>query len=303
MSSTRSFHHSFRSNNSQNIKVDDDDQRSQNNKYKHRSADNYLFPSTYYNDHNNDLSRNSSKRVNPPKSSMDYCYYYSSSSSPPPPTFFGKIPSTRHSSNNNNNNNNNPIMFSNSSGMLKPPPIEKKLECTLEELCYGCQKKLKITRDVINDLGRIVEEEELLTIKVKPGWKKGTKITFEGMGNEKAGSYPADIIFIIAEKRHQLFRREGDDLEFAIRIPLVKALTGCKISIPLLGGEKMRLTVDDVIHPGFVKIVPNQGMTVAKDRGIRRRRGDLRVVFLVDFPSHLSDHQRLDVLTILQDEG
>uniref|UniRef100_A0A803NGD9 Protein kinase domain-containing protein n=1 Tax=Cannabis sativa TaxID=3483 RepID=A0A803NGD9_CANSA len=99
------------------------------------------------------------------------------------------------------------------------------------------------------------------------------------MGNEKPGSFPADIIFIIAEKRHQLFKREEDDLEFAIRIPLVKALTGCKISIPLLGGEKMKLSVvDDVIYPGFVKIVPNQGMPLAKDQG--KSRGDLRVVFM-----------------------
>lgn len=147
---------------------------------------------------------------------------------------------------------------------------------------------------------KIVQEEELLTIKIKPGWKKGTKITFEGMGNEKPGSYPADIIFVIAEKRHQLFRREGDDLEFAVRIPLVKALTGCKLSIPLLGGEKMSLTIDDIIYPGFEKIVPEQGMPNTKNQG---RRGNLKLTFLVDFPTQLTDEQRLDALTILQDES
>lgn len=146
----------------------------------------------------------------------------------------------------------------------------------------------------------IVQEEEFVTIKVKPGWKKGTKITFEGMGNEKPGSNPADIIFVIAEKRHQLFRREGDDLEFAIRIPLVKALTGCNLSIPLLGGEKMSLRVDDVIYPGFEKIVPDQGMSITNHRG---RRGNLKLTFLVDFPTQLTDEQRLDVLSILQDES
>ncbi|GAU40973.1 hypothetical protein TSUD_300520 [Trifolium subterraneum] len=46
-----------------------------------------------------------------------------------------------------------PIMYSNSSGMLKPPPIEKNIECTLEELCYGCTKKIMITRDVLTDKG------------------------------------------------------------------------------------------------------------------------------------------------------
>jgi hypothetical protein len=40
-------------------------------------------------------------------------------------------------------------MFSNSMGKMKPPAIERPLECTLEELCYGCMKKIEITRDVI----------------------------------------------------------------------------------------------------------------------------------------------------------
>lgn len=45
------------------------------------------------------------------------------------------------------------IMFSNSSGMLKPPAIERQLECTLEELCFGCNKKMKVTRVVVKDTG------------------------------------------------------------------------------------------------------------------------------------------------------
>lgn len=43
------------------------------------------------------------------------------------------------------------IMYSNSAGVIKPPVVEKKLACTLEELCFGCIKKVKITRDVVTD--------------------------------------------------------------------------------------------------------------------------------------------------------
>ncbi|KAK4859734.1 hypothetical protein QYF36_010735 [Acer negundo] len=192
-----------------------------------------------------------------------------------------------------------PIMFSNSTGMVKPPPIEKKLECTLEELCFGCTKKIKITRDVITDSREIIQEAELLTIKVKPGWKKGTKITFEGMGNEVPGAYPADIAFVIAEKRHPMFRREGDDLELAIEIPLVKALTGCDISVPLLGGERISLTTDNIIHPGEERIMPGQGMPTK----LQGKRGDLKLLFLVQFPKELTDEQRSDVLSILEDSA
>ncbi|XP_058786946.1 uncharacterized protein LOC131661423 [Vicia villosa] len=190
-----------------------------------------------------------------------------------------------------------PIMYSNSSGMLKQPPIEKNLECTLEELCYGCTKKIMITRDVFADTGGVVQEEELLTINVEPGWKKGTKITFEGKGNIRPNAYQEDIVFYISEKGHQFFRREGDDLELCLEIPLIKALTGCTLSVPLLGGEHMNLTVDDVIYPGYQKIVSDQGMSISGESG---KRGDLRIRFLVEFPTHLTDNQRSDVFGILQ---
>jgi DnaJ family protein B protein 13 len=144
----------------------------------------------------------------------------------------------------------------------------------------------------------IIQEEETVKIKVKPGWKKGTKVTFEGKGDEKPGYLPADIIFSIDEKRHPLFTREGDDLEIGIEIPLLKALTGCSVPVPLLGGEKMTLSFDDIIYPGFQKVIRGQGMPNSKERG---RRGDLRIKFLVEFPSQLTDEQRAQAVRILQD--
>lgn len=41
------------------------------------------------------------------------------------------------------------IMYSNSTGVIKPPVVEQRIVCTLEELCFGCIKKVKITRDVV----------------------------------------------------------------------------------------------------------------------------------------------------------
>lgn len=45
------------------------------------------------------------------------------------------------------------IMYSNSNGLIKPPTMEKQLECTLEELCFGCIKKIKVTRDAVTNDG------------------------------------------------------------------------------------------------------------------------------------------------------
>lgn len=46
-----------------------------------------------------------------------------------------------------------PIVFSQSTPPKKPPAVEKKLECTLEELCHGGVKNIKIKRDIITDEG------------------------------------------------------------------------------------------------------------------------------------------------------
>lgn len=145
---------------------------------------------------------------------------------------------------------------------------------------------------------------------MQPGWKKGTRITFEGKGDERPGMLPADVIFTIEEKIHPVFKREGDDLELGVEIPLVQALTGCTITVPLLGDESMTLELDDIIYPGYEMTVPGQGMPKPKDlegqgmpkpKDFEGQRGDLLLKFLVEFPTDLSDEQRAEAARILQD--
>ena len=125
-------------------------------------------------------------------------------------------------------------------------------------------------------------------------------VKFEGKGSERPGTLPADIIFLIEEKRHPIFKREGDNLEIGVEIPLMRALTGCRISVPLLGGERMSLFIDDIIYHGYEKTIPGQGMVIAKQEG---RRGDLTIKFLVSFPTELTHQQRTDVYNILKDSS
>ena len=67
------------------------------------------------------------------------------------------------------------------------PPIEHNLPCSLEELYKGSTRKMKISRTVHNAAGRPERISEILSIDIKPGWKKGTRITFP----EKGMSLPA----------------------------------------------------------------------------------------------------------------
>lgn len=185
---------------------------------------------------------------------------------------------------------------SNSGGLRKAPPIENKLSSSLEELYNGAARKMRISRIILGAGGRTSTVEEVLTIDIKPGWKKGTKITFPKKGNEQLGIIPADLVFVIDEKPHELFKRDGNDLVVAQKIALADAIGGWTISIPLLNGKTLAMPCTEVIYPGFEKTIPNEGMPIAKEPG---KKGNLRIKFDVKFPTRLSSEQRTSIKSIL----
>ncbi|VAH82471.1 unnamed protein product [Triticum turgidum subsp. durum] len=153
---------------------------------------------------------------------------------------------------------------------------------------------------MINAFDRsIVKKEVTQAIMVKPGWRKGHKVTLDGMGDERPGCLPADAVFTVAEKKHSTFKRVGDDLVLKAKVPLVNALTGWSFSFRLLSGKKVSCSFDDeVVCPGYEKVIKGEGMPIAEQRGAR---GDLRVKLEIVFPEQLTDEQRAGLAEILKD--
>ncbi|XP_030534188.2 dnaJ homolog subfamily B member 4 [Rhodamnia argentea] len=171
----------------------------------------------------------------------------------------------------------------------KPPPIESKLPCSLKELYSGSTRKMKISRTVMDANGRQTVETEILTIEVKPGWKKGTKITFPDKGNEQPNQLPADLVFVIDEKAHDFYKRDGNDLIVNHRVTLAEAIGGTTVSLTMLDGRDLSIPVADIVSPGYELIVAREGMPIVKEPG---NRGDLRIKFEVKFPTKLTEEQR-----------
>ena len=68
---------------------------------------------------------------------------------------------------------------------------EFDLVLTLEELYAGTMKKIKISRKVLNNDGMTTSAlEKILTIKVAPGWRQGTKIIFAKEGDQGPNKIP-----------------------------------------------------------------------------------------------------------------
>jgi len=175
------------------------------------------------------------------------------------------------------------------------PPIEHDLNVTLEEVLKGCTKKMKINRRVIGPGGER-KEDKVLTVNVKPGWKAGTKITFPREGDQNPSTIPSDIVFIIKDKPHKTFTRDGADVSYHAKISLKDALCGCSLSIPTLEGETINLRINDVVGPTVTRRISGRGLPYPKDP---TKRGDLIVHFDISFPVTISDSNKRKLSEIL----
>ncbi|SCZ95029.1 BZ3500_MvSof-1268-A1-R1_Chr11-3g03555 [Microbotryum saponariae] len=192
----------------------------------------------------------------------------------------------------------------------KPQEVVKQLPVSLEDLYKGATKKLKVTkkRRAGGEEANTLETDGVIAsllpaVAVKPGWKAGTKVRFAKAGHETATS-AQDLVFVIEEKPHPTFKREGDDLIYELKVPLVDALTGPSSpdaktsSITTLDGRTIKV---DVPYPsptsggkplssGQVIKVPGEGMPISR-KNAPKKKGDLLVKVQVEFPARLSASQ------------
>ncbi|KAL8102194.1 uncharacterized protein LOC141676753 [Apium graveolens] len=191
---------------------------------------------------------------------------------------------------------NNANEGSGSTPLRKGAAIERTLPCSLEDLYKGATKKMKISRDVIDPTGRTGTTEEILTIDIKPGWKKGTKITFPQKGNEQRGVIPSDLVFIIDEKPHSIFKRDGNDLIATQKISLAEALTGYTAQLSTLDARSLTIPISSIISPTYEEVVKGEGMPIPKEP---TKKGNLRIKFNIKFPARLTAEQKTGIKRLL----
>lgn len=91
---------------------------------------------------------------------------------------------------------------------------------------------MKISRRVLKPDGTPKKEDKLVNIAIKPGWKSGTRVTFQKEGDQTHGKIPADIVFVIRDKPHPLYKREGSDIRFTARLTLKQVRHGSTLFFP-----------------------------------------------------------------------
>lgn len=173
-------------------------------------------------------------------------------------------------------------------------PINFDMELSLEELYYGMSKKIKVTRKKQIHSNKIIDETEVINVNIKPGWKSGTKITYNGKGHQFINKMPQDIVITIREKPHIYFTREGDDIIHKLVLSIKEALVGFKFKMKNIDGENIDFYTTNVSYVNKRYVIPNKGMPT-KNGG----RGDFILECKINFPEKLSENQRQLIKDIL----
>nr|UTS59887.1 heat shock protein 20 [Monochamus alternatus] len=143
-----------------------------------------------------------------------------------------------------------------------------------KDRCKQCQGK------------KVVRDRKILEVHVDKGMTDGQKIIFNGEGDQEPDLEPGDIIIVLDEKEHSMFKRSGNDLILRLEIQLIEALCGFQKVIRTLDDRDLVITTlpGEVIKHGDVKCILNEGMPQYKNPF---EKGRMIVQFWVQFPKTL----------------
>merc|ERR1712137_186125 len=131
--------------------------------------------------------------------------------------------------------------------------------------------------------GKTVKERKTLEVYINKGMKHKERIVFRGEADEAPETIPGDVVVVLQEKKHEVFRREGSMLFFQKTITLVEALLGFEFRVTHLDERVLLVKSDpnEVIKPGDVKAIRDEGMPEHKNP---YNRGNMYVEFKIKFP-------------------
>ncbi|MCL2783335.1 MAG: molecular chaperone DnaJ [Propionibacteriaceae bacterium] len=180
------------------------------------------------------------------------------------------------------------------------------------QACPRCQGYGTVITDPCRDCageGR-VRSIRTVTVKIPAGVSTGNRVHLAGQSEVGPGGGPAGDLYVeIAVAPHDVFRREGDNLEMLARLPMTAAALGTQIQIRTLEADgrdtlpedrEVTLSVPAGTQAGTRLVIKGRGVPKLRGTG----RGELGVTLFVQTPTKLDEEQRdlLARLAHLRDE-
>merc|ERR1719379_1727012 len=83
------------------------------------------------------------------------------------------------------------------------------------------------------------QDREVLEVHIQKGSPDNHKVVFREMADEHPDADTGDVVFILKEQEHALFKRRGADLFIEKTISLSEALCGFELEVTHLDGRRL----------------------------------------------------------------
>ena len=163
--------------------------------------------------------------------------------------------------------------------------------------CETCKGKGKVILEhnkceVCNGNG-FVNKEKTIPIPLKNGLANGFKLQLDGKGHHFKNQ-KTDLIVVINEEPHKLFKRKGTDLFVEVTLKLYQALFGFDKVLVHLDGRKLHLHSTGKTNFNSIKKISQEGMVDLRT-GVK---GDLIIKFNIELPT-ITNETLIKELTLL----
>lgn len=165
--------------------------------------------------------------------------------------------------------------------------------------CPHCHGEGKIITDPckVCSAEGVVKAEEVISIRIPAGVEDNMQLSMQGKGNAAPhGGIPGDLLILVEELPHDLFKRDHTNLHFTQYVSFVDAAMGTAIEVPTLGG-KARLNLEAGTQSGKLLRLRGKGLTDIQNH---YPKGDLIVSIQVWIPKSLNKEEK-ELLMQLKD--
>ena len=132
------------------------------------------------------------------------------------------------------------------------------------------------------------EKSSKVSIRVPAGVDAGARLRSTGNGEAGVhGGKPGDLYVVLHVKEHEIFERNGDDLQCEVPVSFIQATLGSEIEVPTLSGSS-RINVPSGTQSGTILRLRGKGVKNVQGYG----HGDLHVRVIVEVPTHLNSEQK-----------
>lgn len=136
----------------------------------------------------------------------------------------------------------------------------------------------------------VVRTRETLKVRIPAGVEDGMQITVRGEGHAtKKGGINGDLLLLIQEEPHSVFKREGKDILMSKTVSIADAIKGGDIEVPTLDG-KTTVRLEAGTQSGTVVKARGKGLPAVSGYGTGT--GDLYVQVNVFIPKKVSREDR-----------